>query len=210
MPAPALAVVASDPITRDGAIAFFRSTGQVELLPAQRQADAEVVALFTTRVTEETLAVMRRLASESSRPDMRIVLVAECLGEAKLLRAVRYGLVGFVDRSRAGLGLVLHSVLKSREGQAELPDNLVRTIIEQIKAIEDKVLEPHGLNAAGFTERETQVLRLLAEGLDTAAVADRLNYSERAIKGIIAKMNVRLGLSNRAHAIAHAMRSGVL
>ncbi|MEV6702834.1 helix-turn-helix transcriptional regulator [Streptomyces sp. NPDC051453] len=69
---------------------------------------------------------------------------------------------------------------------------------------------PHGLNAAGFTERKIQLLRLLDEGLDTSSVPARLNYSERTVKDIIAQMNVRMGLNNRAHAIAYAMRSGVL
>jgi DNA-binding NarL/FixJ family response regulator len=175
------------------------------------QVEADVVVMFTNEVTEETLASMRRLASETWNPRMRIVLVADRISEPQLRRAVRHGLVGFVQRSEVGMARVLQTVLNSEEGRARASHVLVRSLIDQIGSIQEhQVLEPRGLNAAGLKEREIVVLKLLAEGLDTAKIAGSLSYSERTIKNILARMMLRLGLRNRAHAIAYATRSGAI
>ncbi|MFE6904516.1 LuxR C-terminal-related transcriptional regulator [Streptomyces sp. NPDC057717] len=207
MAAPTLAVIASDSMIRDGALTYFQASNRVKPLPPSLHGEADVAVIFVGQVTEDTLMLMRRLTA--SNPDMRIVLVAEGLSESKLLRAVRYGLVGFVARSEAsGMGQVLQAVLSSQEGRAELPHVLVKSLIDQIKAIQDSVLDPLGLNLSGLKDREVEILRLLADGLDTTEVAVKLNYSERTIKSILGSMTLRLGLRNRSHAIAYAMRSG--
>ena len=60
------------------------------------------------------------------------------------------------------------------------------------------------------SRREVDVLRLLAEGYDTADIADALAYSERTIKNVIHDVTSRLQLRNRSHAVAVAMRTGVI
>jgi DNA-binding NarL/FixJ family response regulator len=70
------------------------------------------------------------------------------------------------------------------------------------------VLAPNGLTEAGLYTREVDVLRLLAEGLDIAEVAQRLNYSERTVRSIIHGVLTRMKLRNRVHAVAFALRSG--
>lgn len=72
------------------------------------------------------------------------------------------------------------------------------------------MLGPRGLTASGLETREVDVLRLIAEGLDTAEIADRMKYSERTVKNILYAMMTRLNLRNRSHAVAYAMRSGII
>ena len=56
--------------------------------------------------------------------------------------------------------------------------------------------------------REEAVLRLVAEGHATAEIAAALSYSERSVKNVIQGLTERLGLRNRCHAVAHAVRRG--
>jgi DNA-binding CsgD family transcriptional regulator len=72
------------------------------------------------------------------------------------------------------------------------------------------VLEPRGLHIAGFTDRETEVLRLLAAGLSTSEIARQLSYSQRTIKSIVHDVTNRFQLRNRSHAVAFAMREGLI
>ena len=72
------------------------------------------------------------------------------------------------------------------------------------------MLHPRGLTFAGLTEREVGVLRLLAEGLDTAEVGRRLFFSERTVKNVIHDITSRLDLRNRTHAVAYAIRQGLI
>jgi DNA-binding NarL/FixJ family response regulator len=57
-----------------------------------------------------------------------------------------------------------------------------------------------------LTGRETAVLRLIAEGLGTAEVAEQLCYSTRTVKSVIHEVTRRLHLRNRTHAVAYAIR----
>jgi DNA-binding CsgD family transcriptional regulator len=58
--------------------------------------------------------------------------------------------------------------------------------------------------------REVEVLRLVAEGHDTVEIARKLNYSERTVKNVIHQITQRLGLRNRPHAVAYAIKHGLL
>jgi DNA-binding CsgD family transcriptional regulator len=68
----------------------------------------------------------------------------------------------------------------------------------------------YGVNPSGLTAREVDVLRLMAEGLDTAEIAGKLCYSERTVKNVIYGITHRLKLRNRSHAVAYALRSGMI
>ncbi|HWB72974.1 MAG TPA: helix-turn-helix transcriptional regulator [Egibacteraceae bacterium] len=61
-----------------------------------------------------------------------------------------------------------------------------------------------------LNRREVEVLRLVAEGLDTAEIANHLSYSERTIKNVIHDATMRLNLRNRTHAVAYALRQGLI
>jgi DNA-binding NarL/FixJ family response regulator len=55
-----------------------------------------------------------------------------------------------------------------------------------------------------------RVLKLVAEGLDTSEIADSLSYSERTIKNVLHEVTTRLQLRNRSHAVAYALRNGLI
>jgi DNA-binding NarL/FixJ family response regulator len=64
--------------------------------------------------------------------------------------------------------------------------------------------------AVALSPRDVSVLRLLADGRSTADIADDLAYSESTIKNIIHDLVGQLGARNRAHAVAMAIRAGVI
>ncbi len=59
-------------------------------------------------------------------------------------------------------------------------------------------------------EREIAVLQLVAEGYDTGEIARKLSYSERTIKKVLHDLTMRLQLRNRSHAVAYALRAGLI
>ncbi len=61
-----------------------------------------------------------------------------------------------------------------------------------------------------LAHRELMALRLLADGCDTREIARHLCYSERTVKSIIGTVTERLGVRNRTHAVAHAIRHGLI
>ena len=67
-----------------------------------------------------------------------------------------------------------------------------------------------GAPTSGLAPREVDVLRLVAEGLDTVEIAGKLSYSERTVKNVMHGLTTRLRLRNRAHAVAYALREGYI
>jgi DNA-binding CsgD family transcriptional regulator len=76
--------------------------------------------------------------------------------------------------------------------------------------LRQQVLDESGFNAAGLTPREVELIRLMADGLDTKEIAQQLHCSERTVKGTLHHVTRRLRLRNRSHIVAHAMRYGVI
>jgi DNA-binding NarL/FixJ family response regulator len=69
---------------------------------------------------------------------------------------------------------------------------------------------PEAASSAPLTDRELDVLRLLADGSSTRDIAKQLSYSERTVKNIVRDLLVKLNCRTRAHAVAFAARRGVI
>lgn len=203
-----IAVRAVDPVSLQGAEILLRRSEGTTLLPGEQAARADVVLVLANEVTEETLSWMEEASAISTNPEMRIVLVAERISRPRLTRAVRHGLVSVLPRAQTGFPEIVQAVLASRAGGAQMPGELLRSLIEELRGL---LRDPAGSVLPGGLEgREVEVLKLLAEGLDTTEIAAKLNYSERTIKNIIFAVTRRLNLRNRTHAVAYAMRIGAL
>jgi len=206
----AVAVLASDSLTREGTVAYLRSCPQMTLVSGRELRRADVVLVLASMVTESTLSLMERAAERVGQRKARFVLVCEAIREPQLLRVVACGLVSVLPRWEADYGRIVSAVVNASEGQGEMPGYAIGWLTGRLRLIHDQVLEPNGLTASGLQTREIDVLRLLADGMDTAEIAAKLNYSERTVKNIIHGMLTRMGLRNRSHAVAYAIRSGVV
>jgi DNA-binding NarL/FixJ family response regulator len=204
-----VAVLATDPLTSEGTTAYLRACPQIEIVPAADAGSADVILFMAGAVTEDTLELLRRVAERSDR-DPRIVLVGDGIREPQLLNAVTHGLVSVLPRQDATFGRVATAVLGASRDCGEMPGVAVGWLAARLRSIQQQVLAPAGLTVGGLQARELDVLRLLADGLDTGEIAGALNYSERTVKNIIHNLLTRLDLRNRSHAVAYALRNGLL
>ena len=65
-------------------------------------------------------------------------------------------------------------------------------------------------DAEEMEAREIEILRLIGDGLDTAEIATTLSYSERTVKNVLHDVTSRLQLRNRSHAVAYALKQGMI
>jgi DNA-binding NarL/FixJ family response regulator len=206
----AITVIADDSVSGQGAVACLDALPDMRVVSAQSRGEAEVAVILVRWITDEALAWMEGFARECAGSDPRFVLVGDGVREYQLLRAVTHGVVSVIPRELADFDRIAHAIRGVQEDQAELPSVAVGWLIKQIRAVRQKVLEPNGLTPTGLETREVEVLRLLADGLDTAEIAERLKYSERTVKNIIHGVLTRLKLRNRVHAVSFALRSGAI
>lgn len=186
------------------------SLPDLRILPATEAESADVLLVLTDSVTDQVLVELEQAAAIAEQPGHCIVLVSDPLRERQLARVLAAGVVVMLSRRQANAQTVQRAILAGHEGRPVLPDAVVRWLVDDFRTLREKMLEPLGLHHGGLTEREVEVLRLLAEGESTAAMAERMNYSQRTIKKIIQELLTRLDLKNRSHAVSYAMRVGAI
>jgi DNA-binding NarL/FixJ family response regulator len=170
--------------------------------------DAANVAVVVVDEVDEDAA---RVVSALQRPDgPRVVVVATRLDDGGLLAAVEAGASALLRRGEATACALEGAVRAAASGDGSVPGDLLGRLLGQVGRLKRQVLDPRGIPLTGLSERETAVLRLVAEGLETGEIARRLSYSERTIKNVIHDVTSRLGLRNRSHAVAFALREGLI
>jgi DNA-binding CsgD family transcriptional regulator len=188
-----VALYATDPLTMVALGAHLEDREEIDVLPGDRQGDADVAVVATERLSAEFAARMRCSAAELAVP---VVLVAAAADEAELAGC---GVVAVLPR----IGLTAEQLVADVLAAAS-PDALPLVIAPRAR--------PSCMDAvtARLTPREEQVLLLLADGLSTAEIAERLSYSERTVKNVFYGVTSRLNLRNRPHAVAYALRLGLI
>lgn len=202
-----VALQATDPLSFAGLTNYLETRPEITVLRSEQRADADVLVVAADRLTADIVAALRRAAAESGIP---VVLITNEITEAELLTAVECRVVAILPRPAVTGERLLHSVMAAAGGGGVMPPNLVGELLKHIERLQRDVLTPYGLNTSGLTPREVDVLRLMADGLDTAEIAGKLCYSERTVKNVIYGVTHRLKLRNRSHAVAYALRSGMI
>ncbi|MFF8731266.1 LuxR C-terminal-related transcriptional regulator [Streptomyces sp. NPDC015171] len=200
-----VAVYASDLILREGVNGQLRRFPEIEL---REEGGPGTVALIVDDVLEEeALTRLRRLVRGEGA---RAVLVVRSLREAEVLDVIECGVGAIVWRHEATAHRLTQAVLAAARGDGDLPADLLGRLINQVGTLHRSAAGRPGAGPSGLTPREVDVLRLIAEGLDTGEIARKLSYSERTVKNVMHGMTTRLHLRNRAHAVAYAFQEGYI
>jgi DNA-binding NarL/FixJ family response regulator len=187
----AVRVHSLDPISEAGVLVQLRQRPELRIAEA---GEAAAVVIAIADVVDE--AAVRWLTALHRADGTPVVLV------------VGSGVCGVLRRAEASPERVVRVVRAASQGQGDMPPDLVRHLLDQISLLNRTTLEPRGLSFAGLTERERDVLKLIADGLSTREVAIKLAYSERTIKAVLQSLTIRLNLRNRTQAVAYAVRNG--
>lgn len=200
-------VRATDPILQNGVHMALRTRPEIWLVD-EDSATAEAVALVVTdRFDERGSQLLRTL---QVRGFTRIVLIAGELEDAEVLTAVEGGVCAVARRSETTPDVLVRLVKAAASGEGALPPDMLGRLLNRVSRLQRHVLEPRGLHLAGITNRETEVLKLVANGLSTKEIADQLCYSQRTVKSILHDVTNRFQLRNRSHAVAYALREGLI
>lgn len=200
-------VWADDPLSRAGTIAQLRASSSVRVVEEQLVHEAAVALVVADEVGAEALRAIRSLRRRGSAG---VALLVTRLDDHGLLAAVEAGVGGVLRRSQATVSNVVSTIRAVAAGEGTLPPDMLARLLEQVGQLQRQVLAPRGLTFSGLTQRELEVLRLLADGYDTAEVSGKLYYSERTVKNIIHDITSRLELRNRTHAVAYAIKAGLI
>jgi len=200
-------VYANDPISQAGVASQLRPRPEV-IVVDQTDLDQADVAVVVADVVDDAILRVLRAVQRGSAP--RTVLIATNLDETAVVAAAEAGVSALLRRGEVTPERLVTVISRVSAGEAEVPADLLAKLLGQVGKLQRQILAPRGLRFSGLSEREIEVLRLVADGLDTGEIARRLSFSERTIKSILHDVTTRLQLRNRAHAVAYAVREGLI
>ena len=132
-----------------------------------------------------------------------IVCSSHCVEDA-VLAALQAGAVGVLRKDTLTTDSLATAVRAAANGTGVVTPELLRDLLDGLAAGVERPV------AARLTDREQQVLALIAEGHPTREVAERLCYSERTVKNVLHDVVTKLGARSRSQAVAHAVREGLI
>jgi len=133
-------------------------------------------------------------------PDVEVIALTSVLEDASVVGAVRAGAIGYLLKDTQADELC-RAIKAAAAGQVQLSPQAAARLVREVRAPES----PETL-----TERETDVLRLLAAGKANKEIAMALHVSETTVKTHVSNILMKLGVSSRTQAALHAVRIGLV
>lgn len=150
-----------------------------------------------------------RRITEAPGATVRVLVLTTFDLDEYVYEALRAGASGFLlkDASAAELAQAVRVVAA---GDALLAPNITKRLIAEFSRVSTAPRAPSRDRVAGLTERETEVLSLVAQGLSNAEIAGRLIVAEQTVKTHVSRVLVKLGLRDRTQAAVYAYESGLV
>jgi two-component system, NarL family, response regulator LiaR len=136
----------------------------------------------------------------SEMPEIEIIALTSVLADDAVVGAVRAGAIGYLLKDTESPELC-RAIKAAAAGQVQLSPAAAARLVREVRAPESP--EP-------LTERETEVLRLLAEGRANKEIARTLGIGERTVKTHVSNVLTKLGLQSRTQAALHAIHIGLV
>jgi DNA-binding NarL/FixJ family response regulator len=133
-------------------------------------------------------------------PDTEVVALTSVLEDEKVVGAVRAGAIGYLLKDTQADEL-RRAIRAAAAGQVQLSPQAAARLMREVKAPES----PEAL-----TERETEVLRLLAHGASNKEIAQALTIGEKTVKTHVSNILAKLGVPSRTQAALYAVRIGLV
>jgi DNA-binding NarL/FixJ family response regulator len=180
----------------------------VRLAPATRP---DVVVLDLQLPDLPGVDVLRGLLA--ARPGVRVLMLSASGEQRDVLEAVKAGASGYLLKS-AGREEFLDAVLRTGQGDAVFTPGLAGLVLGEYRRLAAGGGDVAGGAGGGsgaprLTERETEVLRLVAKGLSYKQVATRLTVSHRTVQNHVQNILGKLQLHNRVELVRYALQEGL-
>ncbi len=143
-------------------------------------------------------------------PDTPVIILTVSERDEDLFDAIKAGARGYLLKNVA-MEELIDAVQRVHAGEAIIAPSMAgRLLAEFRKVAGQSPAEPSLVEIGDLSEREVEVLRLVAQGLPNREIAEALNLSEHTVKSHLANILAKLQLRSRAHAAAYAVQAGLV
>jgi DNA-binding NarL/FixJ family response regulator len=211
---PLRVVIADDqPMMRAGFKAVLEATGNIvvvaeasnglEAVQAARRHEPDVVLMDIRMPELDGIEATRRL------PRQRVLILTTFGLDQYIIEALRAGASGFLLKD-APTADVVEAVRAVAAGDAVLSPGITRQLLDQVARRLPAPVSQAPEELTQLTEREREVLRMLAAGLTNAEIAAALVVSEATVKSHVSNLLGKLGLRDRVQAVIYAYETRLI
>ena len=169
-----------------------------EALAMARELGPDVVLMDLLMPVMDGIAATEKIRAEL--PDVEVIALTSVLEDASVTGAVRAGAIGYLLKDTDAEGL--HQAIRgAAEGGVHLSPEAAARLMREVRAPE---------NPEALTDREAEVLRLLARGKANKQIASGLYVSEKTVKAHVSSILMKLGVQSRTQAALYAVRTGLV
>lgn len=201
-------------LTAHGVTVLDTATDGLEALAKTRALNPDIILMDIQMPRCDGLTATRLIKAE--RPDVKIVMLTMSAEDDDLFEAIKSGASGYLLKQLRA-DKFFEALTTAMEGGAPFSPGMAPKILDafarhatQSQTAGARAEESDKSKAAELTERQMQILTLVAQGRTYAETADALGLTERTIKYHMGEILERLHLQNRAQVIAFAARMGLV
>jgi len=177
------------------------ATNGVEAVLKARTAMPDVILMDMVMPRQEGAAAIREIKEEN--PNARILVLTSFAEDDKIFPAIKSGALGYLLKDTE-TDYLLQAIRDVSEGKSSLDPTVALRVIHELNHTSS--LPP---TEDPLTERELEVLQLVAQGLTNQEIAERLVLGERTVGNHISSILGKLHLANRTQAALYALREGI-
>jgi DNA-binding NarL/FixJ family response regulator len=166
----------------------------------------EVVVLDLKMPKASGIDALRQIVT--ANPDARVVVITVSADEADVLEALAAGACGYLLKDTRVDELV-DSIRLAAGGQTVLSRDVVRTLVARVRK-DNRAAEQATSGGPALTARELEVMGLIADGADNAAIGRELSISRHTVKQYVTNIFKKLGVHSRSQAAAYGVRKGLV
>jgi len=207
-------VIADDqPLMRAGFKAVLEATGDIQVV-AEASTGAEAVAAAKQHAPDVVLMDIRMpemdgIEATRQLPRQRVLILTTFGLDDYIIAALRAGASGFLLKD-APTAQVVDAVRAVAAGDAVLSPAVTRQLLDQVGRRLPAAVSQKPQTLTRLTEREREVLRMLAAGLTNAEIAHALVVTEATVKSHVSNLLGKLGLRDRVQAVIYAYETRLI
>ncbi len=169
-----------------------------EAVKLAHQLHPDVVLMDLLMPVMDGITAIGRIRKEL--PDVEVIALTSVLEDASVVGAVKAGAIGYLLKNTESDALC-RAIKAAAQGQVQLSPEAAARLMREMRQPESP--EP-------LTERETEVLGLLARGRANKEITRDLHIGEKTVKAHVSNILGKLGVQSRTQAALHAVRSGLI
>ena len=171
-----------------------------EAVAQARSLEPDVVLMDLVMPGMDGIEATRRIVRQQ---DARVLVLTSFVGDDQVFPAIKAGALGYLLKDSEPADL-LEAIQQVHRGEPSLHPTIARKVLQEMREPSDRPPTPEPL-----TDRELEVLRLVAEGLSNREVAERLVVTEATVRSHVSNILGKLHLANRVQATLYALRQGL-